>query len=149
MTRRSTSLKSEAKVASSSSRHPAHQPHQVRKHITTSRPSKSTAQTKSRCASTRGGQRPNQQTSTNDALTIQVHCQAQATKAVHQQVKRSPTQLGVYCTKGGQKRYSSSNKCITKKSKHKSAQNQKQTTLIKEVFVDDERSVAATRHDCA
>ena len=98
-TRSSTSLKSEAKVASSSSRHPAHQPHQVRKHITTRRPSKSTAQAKSSCAPTRGGQRPNQQTSTNDALTIQVHCQAQATKAVHQQAKESLTQPGADCTR--------------------------------------------------
>ena len=61
----------------------------MRKHITTSRPSKSTARAKASCASTRAGQRPNQQTSTNDALTIQVHCQAQATKAVHQQAKEA------------------------------------------------------------
>ena len=93
------SLKSEAKVASSTSRHPAHQPHQVRNHINTRRPSKSTTQAKSSCASTRGGQRPNQQTSTNDVLTIQVHCQTQATEAVHQQAKGSPTQPGADYTK--------------------------------------------------
>ena len=52
-------------------------------------------------------------------------------------------------TRGGQRSYASGNKCIAKKSKHKSAHKQHPPS-IKKVFTDNERcSIATTRHDCA
>ena len=126
----------------------------MRKHITTRRPSKSTARAKASCASTRAGQRPNQQTSTNDALTIQVHCQAQATKAVHQQAKGSPTQPGADCTrsKRNKAKASTSERLYINKRRRKQVQGQtaehkrraKELRINEQVCCQEVRTQAST-----